>query len=91
MTTETTAIVCGHIFRNERPVKVVVHHSDGVWQLVCGGHDHPADCSDFEPVGLEHLLERQENLMQVRGLERGWIAEQDEADHWSLQPYEEET
>ena len=26
---ETAALVCGHVFRNERKVKLVVRHSDG--------------------------------------------------------------
>lgn len=82
MIDETTSIVCGHVFRNERPVKLVLRHLDGVWQLVCGGHDHPADCSDFEPVGLEHLLERQPNLRLVALLVPGWMAEQDESGVW---------
>ena len=73
---ESTAIVCGHVFRNEREVRVVIHHSDGVWQLVCGFHDHPEDCSDFEPVGLEHLIQRQPNLLDVLEMRLGWMAEQ---------------
>lgn len=89
MATETTSIVCGHVFKEERPVKVVIHHSDGVWQLVCGAHDHPEDCSDFETVGLEHLIERQANLMEVVGLKPGWIAELDEAHQWACKPFEE--
>ena len=73
--TETTSIVCSHVFKNERPIEVVIHHSDGVWQLVCGGYDHPKDCSDFEAVGLEHLIERQSNLASLIDLQRGWLAE----------------
>lgn len=91
MTTETTAIVCGHVFRDERPVRVVIHHADGVWQLVCGEHDHPEDCSDFEPVGLEHLIDRQENLSALVDLERGWIAEQESgSEEWVCKPFEED-
>lgn len=75
MIIETTSIVCGHVFRNERQVKVVIHHSDGVWQLVCGEHDHPEDFSDFETVGLEHIIERQQNLTEVSNLKRGWMAD----------------
>ena len=86
--TETTAIVCGHVFRNEREVKVVVHHSDGLWQLVCGRHDHPEDCSDFEPVGLEHLLERQPNLSEVTDLQRGWMAERS-GGGWTLAAHDD--
>jgi len=88
MNNETTTIVCGHVFRAEREVKVVLHHSDGVWQLVCGGHDHPEDCSDFETVGLEHLIERQSNLMEMLDLKRGWIAEL-EPTGWSLMPHDD--
>lgn len=73
--TETTAIVCAHVFRNEREIRALIHHSDGVWQLVCGKHDHPEDCSDFEVVGLEHLTERQPDLMSIVNLPRGWQAE----------------
>jgi hypothetical protein len=89
MTTETTAIVCGHVYRDERPIRVVIRHVDGVWQLVCGAHDHPEDCSDFEPVGLEHLTERQANLAEIIDLKRGWIAEQDESGSWLCKPFEE--
>lgn len=83
MTFEKTAIVCAHVFRNERPVRVVLHHSDGVWQLVCGGHDHPEDCWDFETVGLEHLLERQKDLSELSDLQPGFMAEK-EANGWNI-------
>jgi hypothetical protein len=77
----TIVIVCGHVFKAEREVALVLHDSDGIWQLVCGANDHPEDCSDFEPVGLEHLLERQRNLADVLDLPSGSIAEFD-ADGW---------
>ena len=84
--TETTAIICGHVFRKEREIKVVIHHDDGLWQLVCGEDDHPEDCSDFEVVGLEHLLERQPNLAEINELERSWMAECG-TNGWVLQAY----
>ena len=86
--TETTAIVCAHVFRNERLVKVVIHHSDGVWQLVCGEHDHPEDCSDFEVVGLEHLIERQPNLSSLADLQSGWLAEWT-SDAWTFSAHDD--
>jgi len=75
MQAETTALVCAHVFRNERSIKLVIHHDDGVWQLVCGELDHPSDCSDFKTVGLEHLIERQSNLGEIANLGRGRLAE----------------
>jgi hypothetical protein len=89
MTIETTAIVCAHVFRDERPIKVVIHHSDGVWQLACGGHDHPKDCADFEVVGLEHLIERQKDLVGVVNLKLGWLAETDDGHSWIRRPFDE--
>lgn len=68
-------IVCGHVFRDERPISVVIHHSDDTWQFVCGGHDHPDDCSDFEAVGIAHLIDRQSNIREAAELSRGWMAE----------------
>ena len=89
MLTETTAIVCAHVFREERPVRVVIHHDDGVWQLVCGGADHPADCGDFETVGLQHLLDRQADLGAVAGLQKGWMAELNAEEAWEYMPFDE--
>lgn len=85
---ETTAIVCNHVFKNERQVSLVIRHTDGIWQLVCGQTDHPEDCSDFEVVGFEHLIERQSNLETISNLEFGWMAEYTD-DGWLLQAYEE--
>ena len=66
-------IVCGHVFRSERPIRGVIHHSDDTWQFVCGEHDHPDDCADFEPVGLDHLIARQPDIKETAELLRGWI------------------
>ena len=86
--TEETAVVCAHIFNAERPVTVVVHHSDGVWQLVCGGVDLPDVCSNFEVVGLDHLFDRQDNLFEVRDLQRGCMAELEDG-RWEITNYDE--
>lgn len=72
---EVRALVCGHVFRNERPVELVVRHSDGEWQCTCGKYDHPSDLSDFEVVGIGHLVDRQSNLVDIGELKPGWMAE----------------
>ena len=86
---ETLAIVCGHVFRDERPVKVAIHHSDGTWQLVCGARDHPEDFSDFETVGFEHVYERQKELTRLLSLKRGSIAEKGDDGNWATSPFAE--
>lgn len=89
MSTGAMAIVCVHVFKSERPVAIVVHHLDGMWQLICGEYDHPEDCSDFEVVCLEHLTDRQANLAEVIGIESGRLAEQNGCGSWLCQPFEE--
>jgi len=86
--TEGVCIVCAHIFADARPVSLVVHHADGMWQFVCGGYDHPPDCSDFETVGISHLINRQPNLVAVSDLELGWLAEW-RADSWQKMAHDD--
>ena len=81
---ETISLVCGHVFRNERRVRLVIHHDDGGWQFVCGERDHPGDCSDFEPVGLEHLVERQPELVALLQTRRGAVVEQARSGRWNV-------
>lgn len=75
MMIETLAIVCPHVFRIQRDVSLVIHHSDGTWQFVCGLHDHDPQCADFETVGLRHLTNRQSNLVELNTLPAGCLAE----------------
>jgi len=56
--------------------------------LVCGEHDHPEDCSDFEVVGLEHLIERQPNLAGLSNLKLGWLAEWT-SNGWALSAHDD--
>lgn len=86
--TETAAITCSHVSREERKIQVVGGRSVGVWQLVCGEYDHPADCSDFEVVGLEHLTAKQPSLMSLGDLKRGWLAEWT-SDVWELSAHDD--
>lgn len=44
----TTGIICHHALRRERPVNLVEHGANGVWQFLCGesdGHDSHVDGS----------------------------------------------
>ncbi len=84
---ETLSIVCNHVFDDKRPVALVIHHSDGVWQLTCGKSDHPDSADSYEPVGLEHLLIRQPNLGLIADMPRNMIAEFDGLS-WSISEYD---
>ena len=81
--TELLCIVCPHVFADERPVRVLIHHYDGSWQAVCGEHEHRKDCSDFQGVGLNHIFDRQPELRQFEGLPSSSIAEKT-AEGWQV-------
>ncbi|MCU6496926.1 hypothetical protein LPN04_03870 [Rugamonas sp. A1-17] len=70
----TPAFVCPHVFREERPVKLV-SHADGDWQFLCGEIDH---FGDGHVVGIAHLLERDPGLLVLADLATDWEAERDD-------------
>jgi hypothetical protein len=72
----TLVYVCDHVLSDERPIGIVVHHSDNEWQLTCGKNDHNKDGASIRPVHAEHLFQGRpflQNLMET--LDRGWLAE----------------
>jgi hypothetical protein len=69
------AIVCDHVFRKERPVRVVARYRDLSWQMTCGGTDHREDGEGAEVVHVGHLFDRQEDLEPFRDLQPGMMAD----------------
>lgn len=69
---ECAAFVCSHVFENTRPV-LLVCRADGDWQFLCGGEHDAAELPQV--IGLEHLLERDPTLDELRDLEDEWEAE----------------
>jgi len=69
---EIAAYVCSHVSDNSRPV-LLVSRAGGDWQCLCGAnHD-----SDEVPnlVGLNHLIERDATLTELKDLPDEWEAE----------------
>lgn len=85
---ELICVVCPHVFAHERPVRVLIHHYDKTWQAVCGDRDHKEDCSDFEPVGLNHIVQRQPELNQFERLPTSTMAEHTAAG-WEVSRFDE--
>lgn len=65
--------VCTHVFNAERPV-LLVSREDGDWCFLCGDL-HPNDASAYRVVGIGHVLERYEDLIEVLDLKPGQEAE----------------
>jgi hypothetical protein len=80
--------MCGHVFRCERPVLLVVRE-EGDWVFACGNSDHAQDASEWRVVGIGHLTERDGSLHLVSDLPDGWQAERMRPDApWGRSPLE---
>jgi hypothetical protein len=55
----------------DAPVLLVTHDDDGGWQLLPGG---PVDASQATVVGLREVVRRDDTLLELARLPRGWRA-----------------
>jgi hypothetical protein len=67
---------CGHVFRRERPVRLVVR-DDGDWQFLCGDVDHDDPLEPYH-VSVGVLLEADPTLHEIADLLPEWEAERKE-------------
>lgn len=76
---------CGHVFRHERPVRLV-DHDEGDWQFLCGEADHEVPTHphpDLHLVCVGALAGHDSTLNDLADLPRGWEAERrDAASPW---------
>lgn len=74
---------CSHVFRDERPVLLVVRDDDGSWQFLCN-EPSCVEEGDIHLVGVGHLLERDGSLADAaevqasqyyerRSVGEGWV------------------
>ena len=50
---DTVCIVCIHVVKENRPILYASHDAeDGLWQFLCGKHDHHTDDS-YKLISLE--------------------------------------
>jgi hypothetical protein len=87
MTDHAACIVCPHVLKNERPIRLLIHHHDGTWQAMCGEKDHTSDGSDCRVVGVGHLFARQADLAPLISLPREQIADW-RSGEWHIAPFE---
>ena len=66
---------CGHVFRGERPVRLVMR-SDGDWQFLCGGDDH-MDPERPHHVHVGALVAQDLSLGTIADLPIEWEAERE--------------
>lgn len=85
----TLVYVCDHVLSGERPIEIVVHHSDNEWQLTCGRHDHNEGGASIRPIHAEHLFGGNPFLKSLlETLDRGWLAEWSNG-RWELSAHDD--
>ena len=76
--------ICDHVFDRARPISLLAHHADGMWQLTCGEPDHSIDGASIKPVHLEHIataelaaamLQTPPSHLSALGQDGRWVVE----------------
>lgn len=76
--------ICDHVFDRARPISLLAHHADGMWQLTCGEPDHSIDGASIKPVHLAHIatadlaaamLQTPPSHLCVLGQDGRWVVE----------------
>jgi hypothetical protein len=61
------AYVCIHVALRQRPI-LLVDHTNGVWQFLCGSSHEPSEC---RVVGVGHLFDFDSSLIELLDLPDG--------------------
>jgi len=71
------AYVCRHLFEQSHPV-LLVSRADGDWCFLCGGF-HADDASEYRVVGIGHVIDSDNTLLELYDLPADWEAERKSA------------
>jgi hypothetical protein len=82
--------ICDHVFRGERPISLIAHHEDGMWQLTCGENDHSVDGDTIKPVHIEHVVKDRSLADAMLSTPAGHVAQRLKNGSWSVDPFDEE-
>lgn len=67
-------IVSRRVLDGSEPVRLIIHHDDDTWSVLCGTVTRPED-AEAQPMAW---LAQRENLAELAAtLERGWLWERD--------------
>jgi hypothetical protein len=81
------AYVCNHVFDGSRPV-LLVSRTDGDWCFLCGGR-HEDNGSAYKVVGMGHVIDADQTLLQLQDLPTDREAERESINSaWVRLPYE---
>lgn len=78
-------IICRHVAEGY-PVLAFAHDEDGDLHFTCGGSEHVE--SDWQVVGLSHLLEHVRSMKNLPVVDAGFCAERMSDQSWTVEPFD---
>lgn len=86
---ENSGIMCGHVYNEERPLKLIDHCPDGTWDFMCGEEDHDTQEAVDEAVVVcwECAMQNTMLPLKVQQLPKAHSAEYDsKTERWNIRP-----
>jgi hypothetical protein len=74
---DTACFTCCHVLDEHKPILYVSHDEDGYWQFLCGGIHKEEDA---KIVSLATILEIDDSVIALAGLDYGEYSERDALD-----------
>lgn len=81
-TKDPSGVACNHVMRGKRPLAVIAHDSDGVWQFMCGKDDHTKQ-KQAKKVSVSKMFAKVVKGITQDEVAEGQIAERS-ADGWAV-------
>lgn len=85
---DKSGIACNHVMRRKRPLTVIAHDADGIWQFMCGKDDHTKQ-KQAKKVCAACMFEKIVKGLMQDEVAPDHIAEKGD-DGWKVRPLNEE-
>lgn len=70
---DKSGVICNHVQKGKRPLRIVAQDRDGVWQFMCGMDDH-ASPKQAKTVCVDCALDKHAGALTREEVARGHIA-----------------
>ncbi len=66
-------VICNHVQKGKRPLRIVAHDKDGVWQFMCGLEDH-TNPRQAKKACVTCVFEKHAGTLNIGDVPKGHIA-----------------
>ena len=83
-THDKAGIACNHVMRGKRPLVMIAHDADGIWQFMCGRDDH-GKAKQAKRVCAACMFAKVVRDIAAEAIPAGHVAERG-AEGWAVRP-----